>query len=161
MGKMATIGEYIKFLREAKKYSQRKLSYVAQVSNATIHRMEKNKTIPSPETIKKLSKALGVDYEDLLQKAGYLEKETSGYNSEDKKGNEGCIREIPMDEIINEMKKQRLEHIKDNSLKEWIYDPSSVEYLKFAKKISDLGIDPEFILNEFVSKIFKKNQKKK
>jgi len=48
-----------------------------------------------------------------------------------------------------------LAHIEDRELRKWIQDPSIIEYLVFSKKICDMGINPEFILEEFVSKIFK------
>jgi len=160
---MVKIGEYIKILRETKKYSQRKLSYVAKLSNSTISRIEKNEIIPSPETIRKISGALGADYEELLAKAGYIDSRKQVYDTADesdaKKVRNDRIRENYDEEIVNEMKRQRLDYIKDNNLRQWVMDPSNIEYLKFAKKISDFGIDPEFILNEFVIKIFKKNKK--
>jgi len=59
---MDYIGEYIKTLREAKKYSQRKLGYISKVSNATINRIENNISRPDPETLKKLAIPLGVSY---------------------------------------------------------------------------------------------------
>ena len=47
-------------------------------------------------------------------------------------------------------------HIKNMELREWIAEPSNVDYLKFAKKVFDLGISPDFIMAEFINKIFKK-----
>ncbi|MCR4436791.1 MAG: helix-turn-helix transcriptional regulator [Clostridiales bacterium] len=69
---MSDIGKYIKELREAKKYSQRKLSYLSHISNATINRIEKGLTIPEPDTLKKLSSPLGISYIKLMNMAGYV-----------------------------------------------------------------------------------------
>ena len=49
-------------------------------------------------------------------------------------------------------------HIKDKQLIKWINNPVNIEYILFAKKVADLGVDPEFILNEFVLKIFKNKE---
>jgi transcriptional regulator with XRE-family HTH domain len=72
---MMTFGEYIKSLRIEKGFSQRDLSQLSGVSNAEISRVETGarKKI-SPVTLKSLYKCLGVSYEELLQRAGYIEE---------------------------------------------------------------------------------------
>jgi transcriptional regulator with XRE-family HTH domain len=55
---------------------------------------------------------------------------------------------------------QELSHIKDKLLRQWIAEPQNLRYLKFAKKVGELKIAPEFILDEFISRIFVKNDKK-
>lgn len=219
---MTTIGKYIKALREAKNYSQRKLGYMSMVSNATINRIENDISLPEPETLKKLAKPLGVSYTSLLAAAGYLnekkfvpsnirlirEKNRMSYSqlAEDikkvtgdditkevlenlEKGKDEYITDAYIDiiakyegmdpgflfrenspEDIKYAAKsfpyrdymtdgQNLFHIKDNELRGWICNPANTDYLVFAKKLADLGIDPDFILNEFVNKIFKKRKK--
>lgn len=216
---MATIGEYIKALRESKNYSQRKLGYVSMVSNATINRIENGISIPEPETLKKLAKPLGVSYTSLLGAAGYLsekrfvpsnirlirEKNRMNYSQlasdikrvtgEDiteeilgklEKGNEEFLTDAYIDIIAryegvdpgflfrvnspedikyaaerfpySESTKngQNLFHIKDEQLKSWLYNPENLDYITFAKKISDLNINTDFILEEFVNRIFKR-----
>jgi transcriptional regulator with XRE-family HTH domain len=219
---MAGIGEYIRTLRETKNYSQRKLSYLSGLSNATINRIERNITYPGTETLKKLSTGLGVSYEELLNAAGYLNKEnffpsnlklireknnityermaeeikkTTGNevpkevlesmeNGKYRKFNpvfidsiakyegispEFFFRENTPKDLEYAIKNQPykpntifqvhpLSHIDDNELRKWMQDPSNIEYLIFAKKICDMGINPEFILKEFVSKIFKNKE---
>lgn len=66
-------GEYIKELRNDKALSQRELSEKSGVSNAEISRIESGeRKKPSPHALKALAPFLGVSYEQLLQKAGYI-----------------------------------------------------------------------------------------
>lgn len=75
-------GGYLKQVREKKGYSINKLNQRSGVSAAHISRIESGKrSTPSPETIEKLSKALGTNYEEMMKVAGYLHdrvKEDSG-----------------------------------------------------------------------------------
>jgi len=216
---MEYIGDYIRFLRNAKNYSQRKLGYLSKISNATINRIEKNISKPSPETLKKLAHPLGVSYEELLFVAGYLreapvngdilrkirEKRKMTYSELSKdienvtgvKIPEDVLEGIEKGEILdpcseyinaianyeginskqlykNEiypgleftikenmgklrdvLEQMNLSHISDKELREWIMNPESLEYLVFAKKLYDMKINPDFVLKEFVYKIFK------
>ncbi|MGD2352028.1 helix-turn-helix domain-containing protein [Bacillus subtilis] len=62
-------GRYIKSLREEKGYSsQRSLAEASGVGNKTIARIENGESGASEETLQKLSKALDVSYEDLIEK---------------------------------------------------------------------------------------------
>ncbi len=70
-----SFGEYIKFLRNEKGLSQRDLAEKSGVSNAEISRLETGeRKKPSPNVLKALHSYLGVSYEELLQRAGYIEE---------------------------------------------------------------------------------------
>lgn len=70
-----TFGEYIKELRVKKNLSQRDLAEMSGISNAEISRMETgDRKKPSPKSIKAIAPCLGAAHEDLMEKAGYLEK---------------------------------------------------------------------------------------
>ncbi len=70
------IGAYIKELRESKNLGVNQLATYAGVSGAQISRIESGeRKNPKPETLAKLAKALKVDYDELMSKAGYLKKE--------------------------------------------------------------------------------------
>jgi len=216
---MANIGEYVKSLRKARGYTQRKLGYLSGVSNATINRIENNISVPEPDTLKKLSHPLGVPYYDLLKAAGYLNEKrflpdniklirlrkgmTCSQLSEEIKKATGfevapetierlesgkidgsadiCINAIAKyegispDFLFRENTPEDFEyaagkfpfegsfgegsclaHIKDVELRKWVCNPENLDYLAFAKKISSMGINPEFILDEFVFRIFRK-----
>lgn len=71
------IGEYIKYLRQNKNLSLNQLALYSNVSNAHISRIENGKRKPSPDILKKLSAHLDVSYEDLLEKAGYLDNKNN------------------------------------------------------------------------------------
>lgn len=66
-------GSYLKRIRKEKKLTIRQLELYSKVSNAYISQMERGERgVPSPEILKKLSKPLGVSYEDLMMAAGHL-----------------------------------------------------------------------------------------
>jgi transcriptional regulator with XRE-family HTH domain len=67
-------GGYLKRLRKEKKLTIRQLELYSKVSNAYISQMERGERgVPSPDILKKLSKPLGVDYEELMNRAGYFD----------------------------------------------------------------------------------------
>lgn len=68
-----TLGEYLKELRKEKSISQRELAIEAGISNAEISRIETGeRQKPSPDVLKQIAPILGVSYEQLMEKAGYL-----------------------------------------------------------------------------------------
>jgi transcriptional regulator with XRE-family HTH domain len=71
-------GKYLKKQRAKKQLSICDLSSSSGVSIAQISRIETGKRgTPKPSTIKKFASALNLNYEDLMYRAGYLEKEDS------------------------------------------------------------------------------------
>lgn len=92
-----TFGEYIKSLRTANGLSQRELAEKAGISNAEISRIETGeRKKPSPLTLKAMYEYLGVPYEELLQKAGYIEEivEHEGYTENLYKDENGFLVDI-------------------------------------------------------------------
>lgn len=68
-------GEYLRQLRKERKLTIRQLDMYSGVSNSYISQMERGERgIPSPEILRKLSKPLGVSYEELMVKAGHIER---------------------------------------------------------------------------------------
>lgn len=79
-----TFGEYVKSLRANKDLSQRDLADKSGISNAEISRLETgDRKKPSPKAIKSIAPHLGVSYEHLMEKAGYIEKVVPRGNYED------------------------------------------------------------------------------
>lgn len=71
-------GEYLKELRKKKKLTIRQLDTYSGVSHSYISQMERGERgVPKPEILQKLSKPLGVKYEELMGKAGYLITESN------------------------------------------------------------------------------------
>lgn len=72
--KAKEFGSYIRDLRKARKLTIRQLELYSEVSNSYLSQLENGKKgIPSPTILKKLSDPLGVAYEELMSKAGYLD----------------------------------------------------------------------------------------
>lgn len=68
-------GLYIKKLRTERKMTIRQLELYSGVSNSYLSQVENGKRgIPSPEIIKKLSKGLKVDYNEMMINAGYVDE---------------------------------------------------------------------------------------
>ncbi|MCG6184284.1 helix-turn-helix domain-containing protein [Anoxybacillus sp. LAT_38] len=75
--KVKQFGSYVRALREKKGFTVNQLALYSGVSSAQISRIENGlRGVPKPETIKKLSEALGHPYEDLMQAAGYIDDNT-------------------------------------------------------------------------------------
>lgn len=93
-------GEYLKKIRKSKKMTIRQLELYSKVSNAYISQLERgDRGLPSPDILKKLSAPLGIEYNDLMIKAGYVE--------ENKKENS---YELPEEVILKVIKEAELEH---------------------------------------------------
>lgn len=90
--KAKELGIFIASVREKSGYkSQRQLYLDSGISTATLSRIESGAQMPTPETLKTLSKFLkATTYEELLEKAGILHEANHLLNSEnrDKHGND-------------------------------------------------------------------------
>ena len=68
-----SFGEYLKDKRINKGLSLRKLGEMSEISHSYLSQVEHNKRgIPSPEILRKLSKPLGVSYQELMRAANYM-----------------------------------------------------------------------------------------
>jgi transcriptional regulator with XRE-family HTH domain len=78
-------GKYLTSVRENSGFkSQRQLALEANISPATLSRIEAGTQHPQPETLKILARYLkNVAYEDLLAAAGYLNEDKKTVENED------------------------------------------------------------------------------
>ena len=60
------LGERIATIRKAKDITQEKLAEMSDISHSTLGYIECGKNYPKPETVAKISKALGIDVYELL-----------------------------------------------------------------------------------------------
>jgi transcriptional regulator with XRE-family HTH domain len=73
-------GQYLRKLRKKENLTINQLVEKSGVSNAYISQLENGKRgIPSPEILERLSPFLNVEYEDLLQKVGYLNRDVRNH----------------------------------------------------------------------------------
>ncbi|MGN7479008.1 helix-turn-helix domain-containing protein [Solibacillus silvestris] len=73
---MTDFGAYIKKIRDSKGMTLNQVAMYAEISAAQLSRIETGKRgTPKPQTIEKIAQALKVDYNDLMQIAGYLNEE--------------------------------------------------------------------------------------
>lgn len=67
--------------RKDKNLTLRQVAYKSNLSATYISELERGlRSLPSPERLKSLSDAFKLDYEYLMQQAGYLEKDKEGNN---------------------------------------------------------------------------------
>jgi len=66
-----SFGKYLASKRGDRGLSQRALAVQADVKNSTISRLEADIVRPDPQTLAKLSNALGIDKWELHEKCGY------------------------------------------------------------------------------------------
>ncbi|KPU43853.1 HTH-type transcriptional repressor RghR [Oxobacter pfennigii] len=68
-------GKFLRGLRESKDISIRQLSMQSGVSSSYISLLENGKrSIPKPDILEKLAPCLSIDYEDFMEKAGYIDE---------------------------------------------------------------------------------------
>lgn len=74
IGDLQYLGNFIAFCRAEKGLSQRQLALYADISNTELHRIETaQRQKPSPKILEKIARVLDIEYEILLQYAGYLD----------------------------------------------------------------------------------------
>lgn len=122
--------------------SMRKLDIYSGVSHSYISQMERGERgVPSPEILEKLAKPLGVEYEELMTKAGYINKdkkvEDLNHIIEFKEYRDIIFEQLKM---TNDPKK-REELITD--LKEW------GEITELDQFFNEIDISDEQILNKY------------
>lgn len=104
-------GEYLKIVRKSKKMTIRQLELYSKVSNAYISQLERGKRgIPSPDIIRKLSAPLGLDYNEMMIKAGYVE--------ENKKESKYALPEEVILKVLREAEEEFKVSLRDDPLVE-------------------------------------------
>jgi transcriptional regulator with XRE-family HTH domain len=111
--KTKQFGVYLAKMREKSGYkSQRSLALDAGISPATLSRIESGIQKPTPETLKALSRYLrDVTYEELLEKAGILEDNSSPSDKKDKTDELTSIMFHKWDKLDEKRRKQALKLI--------------------------------------------------
>lgn len=90
-------GEYLRQLRVDKGISQRELADLSGFSNAEISKIESGgRKKPSTALLKAMAPHLGISYEVLMNKAGYLEEVVihTGYTEHIFKDDDGSLADI-------------------------------------------------------------------
>lgn len=118
-------GSYLKEMRENKGWSINQLAQAADISGSQISRIENGlRGIPKPQTLRKMAEALEVPYEELMNKAGYLQQDAAKYEdisapawatSRDKRDFKKMLEddgELMFDGVpLNEEDKQRIKDV--------------------------------------------------
>lgn len=91
------LGRFIESLRNEKNISQRQLADKSGISNTEVWRIESGeRKNPSPLVLKSLAPHLGVSYEELMIKAGYIEEtiDHSGFTEKVYRDDSGNVVDI-------------------------------------------------------------------
>ena len=78
MPAMTTFADYLKDLRTNKRIGVRELGRACDVTGMHISNMEKSKSLPSPELIVKLARALEADVDEMSHRADHIAPEVVG-----------------------------------------------------------------------------------
>lgn len=101
------LGAYLTEKRKEKGLSIYRLSKLSNVSHSYISQLERGiKEQPSPEILKKLSNALGIDYGSMMYRAGYIGKAAVWLYEDDE------IEE----EVESKVLQQAVQLLQDNSI---------------------------------------------
>lgn len=155
--KFNTLAEAINITREKHKITQRELSRRTGIDNNTIAKIEKGeRKKPNILSLKKLSFALGLDSDNLLELAGYTADEIDisnnvmGANMCMIKDNGKIIlmEEVLMDDDCKKMAYPVIVELIDNC------DITNLKYMKDKSKedINKIGKGLKMIRNDFVKK---------
>ena len=90
-------GDYMRNLRSEQGLSQRDLADRSGVSNAEISRLESGgRKNPSPKVLQALAPYLGIAYEELMFRAGYIQEtvEHAGYTEQIYRDEQGNIIDV-------------------------------------------------------------------
>lgn len=119
--KAEDFSRYLRGLRKEKKLTIRQLDMYSGVSHSYISQMERgDRGIPSPDILKKLAKPLGVEYEELMERAGYITKEEVFKNAL----KEGYLGDVNSTDVVDDKTKE--------FMKQMFEDPETI--LKLAGK---------------------------
>ncbi|GLY10372.1 helix-turn-helix domain-containing protein [Pseudobacillus badius] len=139
---MSDFGTYIKKIRDSKGLTLNQVALYSDISAAQLSRIETGKRgVPKPTTIKKISEALKVDYDELMKIAGYIE--------ENDKKHKPMLTEKDERDIakrMNKIKKDLIEAKPDGDGLNFMGEPMSeeaidslLEALEHAERIATLA----------------------
>lgn len=103
---MNEFGKYIKKVRETKGMSLNQVALYSDISAAQLSRIENGKRgVPKPSTIKGISEALKLDYNELMKKAGHIKSDYTIPNEQDSNTDNLVVLTPEEHKILEEIKK--------------------------------------------------------
>ena len=160
-----TVGQLITEGREKSGLSKNQLGELAKVSHTEIARIESGeREIPNPKTLRKISKFIGVNYNDLMYASGlgaqvsplnpYLIEHYTKLKGEDLKMALNSIEgNIKNNEIVINSLKESVEETKDEEKKEVLLE--TIEDLEYQNETNEHILD---LLNSQAIKEFRNGQ---
>ena len=160
-----TVGQLITEGREKSGLSKNQLGELAKVSHTEIARIESGeREIPNPKTLRKISKFIGVNYNDLMYASGlgaqvsplnpYLIEHYTKLKGEDLKMALNSIEgNIKNNEIVINSLKESVEETKDEKKKEVLLE--TIEDLEYQNETNEHILD---LLNSQAIKEFRNGQ---
>lgn len=147
---LTEIGIFIKSLREERGISQRKLAEKAMISHTELSKIENGeREKSSPNILKKLSEALNIDYNTLLEKSGYIDnnsyslKELSPKKISKKEIHDD--KEAALQKVVKDLKNNY--YFTDIEMQQRINFSTKIDLLAFTEDLSVIGINTKYILN--------------
>ena len=130
-------GVYLKHLRNLRGYSILELAKLSSVSPSYISRLERgSRQTPKPEVLKKLAPHLGVSYNQMMVKAGYLNESTDYLTIEDQETKDLFLS-------LTERKKELLKSVEGLSEKTICQIAKAIQQIKKNSSKKPKGQNPE------------------
>lgn len=128
-------GKFMKELRNAKQLTLTELSEISDVSHPYLSQIENGKRgIPSPDILMKLSNPLGIPYNDLMKRAGYIE----------------APPDAPLRELMISLRKSKKWLLNNGEIDK--VAKKNIEYYLESNKITSITVDNVFDkLEEFIN----------
>jgi len=104
------LSKLVKMRRQERGYSVRRLAEAAGISHTEIIRIEDgSRKQPSPGNLKLIAEALGIDFEEMMVSAGYIEASTQAYVPSRLSGSDDLTPEeaLKVEEFIEFLKSKR------------------------------------------------------
>lgn len=117
-------GKYLKQLRMSLNLSIRQLALCSGVSNSYISQIENGKRgIPNPEILKKLAPHLKVSYNELMQKAGYIDDNNKNKTTDMENNNKSSfhkrLRKLRLDAGLDQVELAKILNVAKQTVSNW------------------------------------------
>ena len=94
---LAAFGEFVRAQRQLAQVSQRNLAKMSGVSDSYLSQIERGNYRPSPQVVKALAQAFGLEPKQLYTMLGFIDENDGGHDHERRAGNpaRSAARRVP------------------------------------------------------------------
>ena len=113
---LAAFGEFVRAQRQLAQVSQRNLAKMSGVSDSYLSQIERGNYRPSPQVVKALAQAFGLEPRQLYTMLGFIDEEDGGTAAERRAGDSArlaarCVAERGPDPDLQVVRQRRLDEL--------------------------------------------------